>query len=173
MGDGQPLSSLKPGVVVSAGQPVEKKISPEGMSQQMLGISKKERPNIPPKRMGGPSGGDNGASGRNGTPMTMAIAQMRMEDLVGMETLQTGEGEDLLEKMEIQMEEMEVLTLMIMGMGMILHSHQTPHHPEGEGIESPNMFMYCKGLQGHQARKGNLDNLDRQEEIAEMDKPCH
>ena len=66
MGDGQPLSSLKPGVVVSAGQPVEKKISPEGMSQQMLGISKKERPNIPPKRMGGPSGGDNGASGRNG-----------------------------------------------------------------------------------------------------------
>ena len=28
--DGQPLSSLKPGVVVGAGQPVEKKIPPEG-----------------------------------------------------------------------------------------------------------------------------------------------
>ena len=64
--DGQPLSSLKPGVVVGAGQPVEKKIPPEGMNQQILGMSKKEKPNIPPKRMGGPNSGDNGASGRNG-----------------------------------------------------------------------------------------------------------
>ena len=64
--DGQPLSSLKSGVVVGVGQPVEKKIPPEGMSQPMLGMSKKERPNIPPKRMGGPNGDDNGASGRNG-----------------------------------------------------------------------------------------------------------
>ena len=70
------------------------------------------------------------------------------------------------------MEEMEVLTLMIVGMGMILHPHQTPHCQE-EGIGDPNMFMYCEGLQGHQARKDNLDNLDRQEEMAEMDKPCH
>ena len=36
-----------------------------------------------------------------GTPMTMAIAQIRMEDLVGMETLQIGEEEDLLKGMEI------------------------------------------------------------------------
>ena len=68
------------------------------------------------------------------------------------------------------MEEIEVLTLMIVGMRMILHPHQTPHCPEEEDIEDPNMFMYCKGLQGHQARKGNLD---RQEEMAEMGKPCH
>ena len=64
--NGQLLASLKPGVVVVAGQPVEKKMPLEGMNQQMLGMSKKERPNIPPKRMGGPNGGDNGASGRNG-----------------------------------------------------------------------------------------------------------
>ena len=32
----------------------------------MLGMSKKERPNIPSKRMGGPHGDDNGASGTNG-----------------------------------------------------------------------------------------------------------
>ena len=64
--DGQPLSSPKPGVVVGAGQLVKKKIPPEGMSRQMLGMSKEGRPNIPPKRMGGPSGDGNGAPGRNG-----------------------------------------------------------------------------------------------------------
>ena len=69
-----------------------------------------------------------------GTPMTMAIAQMKMEDLVRIETLQIGEEEDLLEKMVIQMEEMEVLTLMTVGMGMILHPQQILPHPEEEGI---------------------------------------
>ena len=64
--DGQPISNLKPGVMVGTGQTVEKKIPPEGMSQPMLGMSRKERPNIPPKRMGRPNDGDNGASGRNG-----------------------------------------------------------------------------------------------------------
>ena len=64
--DGQPLSSPMPDVVDSAGQTVKKKIPPEGMSWQMLGMSKEGRPNIPPKRMGGPNGDDNGASDRNG-----------------------------------------------------------------------------------------------------------
>ena len=104
-----------------------------------------------------------------GTPMTMAIAQIRMEDLVEMETLQIGEEDDL-ERMEIQMEEMEVLTLITVGMEMILHPQQILLLPEGEGIENPNMFMYYKGLWGHWARKGNLD---KQEEMAEMDKHCY
>ena len=30
------------------------------------------------------------------------------------------------------------------------------------------MSMYCKDLQDHQARKDNLDNLVKQEEMAEM-----
>ena len=170
--NGQPLSGLRPGVVVGIEQPREKKMPPEGVGQTM-GMGKGERPNIPPRRMGRTNGGDNGASGRNGTPMTMVIAQMRMEDLVAMETLQTGEGEDLLERIEIQMEEVEVLTLMTVGMGMILHPHQLPSCPGEEDIEDLNMFMYCKGLQGCQARKGNLNNLDRQEEMAKMGKPCH
>ena len=118
------------------------------VSQPMLGMGKGERPNIPPRRMGGPDGSGMGPQVEMEMPMTIVIAQMKMEDPVGMETLQI-EEEDLLERMEIQMEEM-VLTLMIVGMD-----------------------MYCKGLQGHKARKGNLDNLDRQEEMAEMDKPCH
>ena len=80
------------------------------------------------------------------------------------------EEEDLPGKMGTQMEEMGVQTLMIVGMEMILHPHQTPHCPGEEGIGNPNMFMYCKDLQGHQARKGNLDDLDRQEEMAEMGK---
>ena len=169
--DGQPTSNSKSGVVVDVGQSVEKKIPPGGIRQPMLRISREERPNIPPERMGRPNGNDNGASNRNGTPMTMAIGQLRMEDLVGMETLQPGEEEDL-EKMEIQMEEMEVLTLMTVGTEMILHPQQILLLEE-EGIENPCMFMYCKGLQGHQARKGNLDNLDMQEDMVEMDKHCH
>ena len=64
--NGQPLSSLKPGAVVGTKQPKEKKIPPKSMNQPMLGMGKGERPNIPPRRMGGPNGGGNGASGRNG-----------------------------------------------------------------------------------------------------------
>ena len=80
-----------------------------------------------------------------GTPMTMAIARMRMEDLVGMETLQIGEGEDLLERMEIQREEMEVLTLMIVGMGMILHSHQDSTLPRRRGHRKPKYVYVLQG----------------------------
>ena len=97
---------------------------------------------------------------RKETPKEGEEVQVVMGDLVGVGTPQI-EEEDLPEKMEIQIEEMEVLTLMIVGKGMILHPHQTPHCPEEEGIGDPNMFMYCKGLQGHQARKGNLDNLNK------------
>ena len=154
--DGQPLSSLQPGAVDGAGQPVKKKIPPEGMIQQMLGMSKEGRPNIPPKRMGGPNGDGNGASVRNGGSHDHGNSPNENGGPGGMETLRIGEWEDLLERMEIQM---EVLTLMTMGMEMTLHPQQILLLPEEEGIENPNMFMYCKGLQGHQARKGNLNNL--------------
>ena len=161
-----PISNSKSGVVVGVGQSVEEKITLGGIRQPMLRMSREERPNIPAKKMVMTMG----PQMEVGTPMTMAIAQIRMEDLVGMEILQIGEQEDLLERVEIQMEEMEVLTLMTVGMEMILHPQQIPLLPEGEGIENPNMFMYYKGLQDHQARKGNLD---KQEEMVEMDKDCH
>ena len=64
--DGQPISNLKPVVVVSVGQSVKKKIPPGGISQPMLRMSREERPNIPPERIGRPNGGDNGVSDRNG-----------------------------------------------------------------------------------------------------------
>ena len=93
---------------------------------------------------------------------------MVMKDLVRVGTTQI-EEEGLLEKVEIQVEEMGIQTLMIVGMEMILHPHQTPHYPEEESIEGPDMFMHYKDLQGHQARK---DNLDRQGERAEMGNPA-
>ena len=64
--DGQPPSSLRPGVVVNAEQPKEKKIPPVRASQPMLRMGEEERSNIPPRRMGGPSGSGNVDPGRNG-----------------------------------------------------------------------------------------------------------
>ena len=52
--------------MVGVEQPKEKKILPESMNQTILGMNKGERPNIPFRRLGGPNGGGNGASGRNG-----------------------------------------------------------------------------------------------------------
>ena len=95
--DRQPISNPKSGVVVGVGQSVEKKIPLGEISQPMLRMSREERSNIPPERMGRPNGNDNGASDKIGTPMTMIIAQMKMEDLVGIEIPQIGEEEELLE----------------------------------------------------------------------------
>ena len=171
--DGQPISNSKSSVVVGVGQIVEKKIPLGEIRQPLLRMDREERSNIPPERMVDLMVMTMGLQIEMGTPVTMTIDQLRMEDLLGMETLQIGEQEDLLEKMEIQMEEMEVLTMMTVGMEMILHPQQILPLPEEEGIGSPSMFMYYKGLQDHQARKGSLDNLDKQEEMAEMAKHWH
>ena len=64
--DGQPISDSKSSVVVGVGQSVEEKIPLGGISQPMLRMSREERPNILPERMGRPYGNDNGASDRNG-----------------------------------------------------------------------------------------------------------
>ena len=64
--NGQPISNSKSSVVVGVGQSVEKKIPLGGIRQPMLRMSKEERSNIPPERMGRPNGNDNGASDKNG-----------------------------------------------------------------------------------------------------------
>ena len=73
------------------------------------------------------------------------------------------EEEDLPEGMRIQIEEMVVQTLMIVGMEMILHPHQTPHCPEEEGIGDPDMFMYCKapGPPGQEGKPGQPGQTGR------------
>ena len=52
-------------------------------------------------------------------------------------------------------------------------SSSSTYSAPGRRGQNPNMFMYYKGLQDHQAKKGNLNNLDKQEEMEEMDKHCH
>ena len=138
----------------------------------MLRMSKEERSNIPPERMGRPNGNDNGASDKNGNSNDHGNSPNENGGPIR-DPPQIREEEDLLEGMEIQMEEMEVLTLMTVGMEMILHPQQILPLPKEEGIGSPSMFMYYKGLQDHQTKKGNLGNLDKQEGMAEMDKHCH
>ena len=52
--------SVNPNVLVGTEQPKEKKIPPVKASQPTLGIGGSERPNIPPRRAGRPSGNGNG-----------------------------------------------------------------------------------------------------------------
>ena len=100
--DEQPILSPESGMMVNIKQSLERRISPGGIRQPLLRMSREERSNIPPQRMGGPNGNDSRASDKNGHPMTMVMAQMKMEDLEGIKILQIGEKEDLLEEMGIQ-----------------------------------------------------------------------
>ena len=169
-GDGQSISRLKPCVVVGVGQSVEGKIPLGGIRQPVLRMSREKRPNIPPGRMGRPNGDDNGTSDRNGYSHDHGNGPNENgrpggngdpPDRRGGRPPRGNGNPDGGDR---------VLTLMTMGMEMILHPQQILILPGEGAIENPNMFMYCKGLQGHQARKGNLD---KQEEMAEMDKHCH
>ena len=66
--DEQPILSPESGMMVGVRQSVERKISPGGIRQPMLRMSREERSNIPPQRMGRPNGNDNGALDKNGDP---------------------------------------------------------------------------------------------------------
>ena len=55
-------------MMVGVGQSVERKVSPGGIKQLMLRMSREERSNIPPQRMGRPNGNDSGTSDKNGDP---------------------------------------------------------------------------------------------------------
>ena len=74
--------------MVNAEQPKEKKIPPVRASQPMLRMSERERSNILPRRMGGPSGSGNGDPGRNGVPMAMVVVYIEEGREKEMETPQ-------------------------------------------------------------------------------------
>ena len=59
----QPISNPESGVMVGVGQSVERKIPLGGIRQPMLRMSREERSNIPPERMGRHN--DNGVSDKN------------------------------------------------------------------------------------------------------------
>ena len=100
----------------------------------------------------------------------MGVEETPLEELVGIKDSQV-EKEVLPEKMVIREEGevMMILTLVMMGMGMIFPPLQTPLSQRKENRRDPNMFMYSKDLL---VRKVKKVNLDKQEEMVEMGKIC-
>ena len=97
----------------------------------------------------------------------MGVEETLLEELVGIKDFQVKKGV-LPEEMVIREEEvMMILTLVMMGMGMIFPPLQTPLSQRKENRRDPNMFMYSKDLLVQKVKKVNLD---KQEEMVEMGK---
>ena len=150
----QPILNPESGMMVGIGQSVEKKISLGGIRQPMLGMSGEERSNIPPKRMGRSNDNNNGASDKNGDPHDHSNSPN--------ENGGPGENRDPPDRRGGRpprgngnhVEEMEVLTLMIVGMEMILHPQQILLLLEGEGIRSQEGQEGQEGQPGQAGRDG-------------------
>ena len=96
------------------------------------------------------------------------VEEIPREELVGIRDFQVKEG--VLPEEKVTREEGEVmmiLTLLMMGMGMIFPPLQTPLSQRKENRRDPNMFMYSKDLLVQKVKKVNLD---KQEEMVEMGK---
>ena len=98
----------------------------------------------------------------------MGVEETPLEELVGIKGFQVKEGV-LPEEMVIieEGEVMMILTLVMMGMGMISPPPQTPLSQRKEIRRDPNTFMYSKDLLVQKVRKVNLH---KQEEMVEMGK---
>ena len=98
----------------------------------------------------------------------MGVEETPLEELVGIKGFQVKEGV-LPEEMVIKEEgeAMMILTLVMMGMGMISPPPQIPLSQRKESRRDPDTFMYSKDLLAQKVRK---DNLDKQEEMVEMGK---
>ena len=98
----------------------------------------------------------------------MGVEEIPLEELVGIRDFQAKEG-DVPEEVVIREEGevMMILTLVMMGMGMIFPPLQTPLSQGKENRRDLNMFMYSKDLLVQKVRKVNLD---KQDEMVEMGK---
>ena len=98
----------------------------------------------------------------------MGLEEIPLEELVRIKDFQVKE-EVLPEEMVIREEGevMMILTLVMMGMGMIFSPPQTPLSQRKENRRDPNMFMYSKDLLVQRVKRVNLD---KQEEMVEMGK---
>ena len=96
----------------------------------------------------------------------MGVEETPLEELAGIQKFQVKEG-TLLGEMVIKEEGevMMILTLVMMGMGMISPPPQTPLSQRKESKRDPNTSMYSKDLLVQKVRKVNLD---KQEEMVEM-----
>ena len=98
----------------------------------------------------------------------MGVEETPLEELEGIKGFQVKEGvlpEEMVIKEEGEV--MMILTLVMMGMGMISPPPQTPLSQRKESRRDPNTFMYSKDLLVQKVRKVNLD---KQEEMVEMGK---
>ena len=98
----------------------------------------------------------------------MGVEETPLEELVRIKEFQVKEGvlpEEMVIKEEGEV--MMILTLVMMGMGMISPPPQTPLSQRKESRRDPNTFMYSKDLLDQKVRKANLD---KQEEMVEMGK---
>ena len=96
----------------------------------------------------------------------MGVEETLLEELVGIKDFQVKEG-ILSEEMVIKEERevMMILTLVMMGMGIIFPPLQTPLS-QGKGDRRDlNMFMYSRDLLVQKVRRVNLD---KPEEMVEM-----
>ena len=96
----------------------------------------------------------------------MGVEEIPLKKLVGIKDFQAKEGV-LPEKMVIKEEGevMMILTLVMMGMGMIFPPLQTPLSQGKENRRDLDTFMYSKDLLVQKVKKVNLD---KQEEMVEM-----
>ena len=97
----------------------------------------------------------------------MGVEEILLEELVGIRDFQV-KVEVLPEEIIIRQEEEEtmILTLVMTGMEMILLP-QTPLSQEKENIKVLNMSIYSKDLLDQKVKRVNLD---KQEEMVEMDR---
>ena len=96
----------------------------------------------------------------------MGVEETLPEELVGIKDFQV-KKEVLPEEMDIKEEGevMMILTLVMMGMGMIFPPLQTPLSQGKGNRRDLNMFMYSRDLLVQKVKKVNLD---KQEEMVEM-----
>ena len=98
----------------------------------------------------------------------MGVEETPLEELVGIKDFQVKEG--VLPEVMVIKEEGEVmmiLTLVMMGMGMIFPPLQTPLSQGKQNRGDLDTFMYSKDLLVQKVKKVNLD---KQEEMVEMDR---
>ena len=98
----------------------------------------------------------------------MGVEETPLEELVGIKGFQVKEGvlpEEMVIKEEGEV--MMILTLVMMGMGMISPPPQTPLSQRKASRRDLDTFMYSKDLLVQKVRKVNLD---KQVEMVEMGK---
>ena len=191
---GQLPLGVSSNALIETEQLKEKRIPPVRASQPTLGIGERKRPNIPPKRVSGPNANGNGDPGGNGSFHGHGSNSHGNSGSNGNGNSPISgnpQGEGYSQRVDGESN----------GNGGPPDRRRGPPRENGNpdggdggsdpddsgdgddsssssdttlsrrGHRRPKCVYVLQGPPGHQARKGNLDNPDRQEEMAEMGKP--